>query len=155
MGVASQATDGTVRLEAYQVSDQGLDLFRSGNMLAPESPDMVNVAKPVVVEGKEVQEFAVEFLLTTVPITSHQGWLGVDFPIPSRNPVTDLHFKSYMAAGGDWLQLVSDFYLLMYLAKHGLDPVTDMPAFCGGVRAKSMADLEGYKFIVDAMAALH
>lgn len=155
---------GETSFEAYQISDQAVEMYEAGIFapVAEQKPNggRVTTTEDVLVEGKETRKIHTEFFLMNIPIKSaEEGKLRIKFPVENRElqPQGPGDVKGAVgpAGGGDELSYgkrLADFHLLLFLSSF-FDMNTDMPGLAGAVRdGKDDVD-EGYRLMIDAMAA--
>jgi len=156
------AEDGQTLFEAYQLSDQCIDMYKEDAFLplSEQKPNSgkVKLRDPAIVEGKEVTSVHTEFFLMNVPIRGHESWLKSSFPVENRDVTpqqhTDLSRVLNKYKSEPFYRRISDFHLLLYLSNL-LDIRTDMPGL--GSIIRDQRDLnemeEGFKLMIEAMAA--
>ncbi|KAJ1688580.1 hypothetical protein LUZ63_019970 [Rhynchospora breviuscula] len=147
-----------VHLEAFQMSDMCLKLFRDGLLQTdlPEDADprLSRVNKEVVVAGKDTKEVDNDFFLVPVKISDHQGPLQCTFPIENRiTTVTLRALKSHLdnSKNMPFVKRISDFHLLLLLSKF-LDVNSDVPALAECVKNQGTVP-EGYQLLIESLAA--
>ena len=142
-------------------------VFLSTNLQALEiGPDpgfcQVNATFTAIQEGKESKTVNNNFFLTVVPIVQHQSETFVSqFPrinrdLDDRAPSKD-EMKRQLGksgtAGWTFIDLLSDFNLLIYLTQY-LDIKADFPKICQSVVDRAVPLDDGYKIIIASMAGL-
>lgn len=156
---------GETSFEAYQISDQAVEMYEAG-IFAPLSEQKPNggrvlAVEDVLVEGKETRKIHTEFFLLNVPIRSaDSGKLRIRFPVENRElqPQGPSDVRAAVAANVDANKEVSygkrlaDFHLLLFLSSF-FDMGTDMPGLAGAVRDGTDEIEEGYRLMIDTMAA--
>mmetsp|Transcript_1017 Transcript_1017/g.2933 ORF Transcript_1017/g.2933 Transcript_1017/m.2933 type:complete len:485 (-) Transcript_1017:160-1614(-) len=157
------AEDGQTLFEAFQLSDQCLEMFRAGVILESglQKPNSgrVKMRDPVLVEGKETHSVHTEFFLINVPIRGHDGWLrNGAFPAANRE-LRGQHQRDLVEAlrsqrDKPFFEQLADFHLLVFLSAI-LDVYTDMPGLCALVRdRREPTELEaGYQLMLDAICS--
>lgn len=156
--------DGNVSFEAFQVSKQCMEMVAEEALTVGENPGFCYVSDTftAVQEGKESKTVENNFFLTVVPIVQHVSDTFVSqFPMANRDHDTRLQSHDEMkkqlsksgSAGWTFIDLLSDFNLLIYLCNY-LDLQTDIPAICQSVVDRTIPLDEGYKLIIASMAGL-
>uniref|UniRef100_A0A7S0T5S1 MPN domain-containing protein n=1 Tax=Erythrolobus madagascarensis TaxID=708628 RepID=A0A7S0T5S1_9RHOD len=155
------AEDGQTLFEAFQLSDQCLEMFRAGAFLEAEkqkpNSGRVKVRDAVFVEGKETHAVHTEFFLMNVPIRGHDSrFRSGAFPVANRElraqQQTDLVDALRAHNDKPFHEKLADFHLLVFLSAI-LDVHTDMPGLCALIRdRREPTELEaGYKLMLDAI----
>ncbi|GFR49916.1 hypothetical protein Agub_g12024 [Astrephomene gubernaculifera] len=158
-------TGPQVHFEAFQCSDLAVRLAREGwvvprdpvdgvsRMVNPKEPD---VKQPVMLNGKDADEVDNDFFLCPVRIMDHEGRLTTSFNVENRltpQGKTELREHLKRLSGRPYVERLSDFHLLLWLAKQpNLDP-HDMALLCEAVREHRPV-LEGYRVIIDSIAGI-
>ncbi|KAG2443114.1 hypothetical protein HYH02_009527 [Chlamydomonas schloesseri] len=163
--VEEPETGPQVHFEAFQCSDLAVRLVREGwvtprdpvdgvsRMVNPKEPE---VKDPVMINGKDAGEVDNDWFLCAVRIMDHEGRLLTSFPVENRltpQGKTELreHLKRHSSKG--YVGRLSDFHLLLWLAKQPhLDP-NDMALLCEAVKEQRPV-LEGYRVIIDSIAGI-
>lgn len=156
--------DGNASLEAFQVSKQCMEMVAEQAIESGENPGFCYVTDTftAIQEGKENNMVDNNFFLTVVPINQHSSEMLVnEFPNSNRDhdPRQQSHdeMKKQLSksgsAGWTFIDLLSDFNLLIYLSKY-LDMQTDIPKICRSVVDREIPLDEGYKLIIASMAGL-
>lgn len=156
--------DGNVSVEAFQVSQQCMAMVAEEALEIGPNPGFckVNDTFTAVQEGKESKTVENNFLLTVVPIVQHTSETFVSqFPkmnrdwddrTPSKDELKRQLSKSG-SSGWTFMDLLSDFNLLIYLSK-SLDVNADFPKICQSVVNRDVPLDDGYKIIIASMAGL-
>lgn len=124
--VLKPGEDGQVSFEAFQVSDQGVEMAAAGAFAQPEDPTSTSVDVDdkfeVIVEGKAAKEVPCEFFLAPVGISMMRFQLRHAFPRAARTgaPPSREELKTYLQAharGGAkaFSDGLADFNLLVFL----------------------------------------
>jgi nuclear protein localization family protein 4 len=154
----------TVSVEAFQVSQQCMAMVAEEALELDTNPRVcrVNHTFSAIQEGKESKTIDNNFFLTLVPIVQHTSELFVSkFPkanrdLDDRTPSHD-ELKRQLSksgtAGWTFIDLLSDFNLLIYLSKF-LDVNADFPKICQAVVDRSVPLDDGYKIIITSMAGV-
>jgi len=156
--------DGNVSFEAFQVSQQCMEMVVEEALMVGENPGFcyVNDTFTAIQEGKESKSLENNFFLTVVPIHQHSSDMFVsEFPKAnrdhdSRHQTHDEMKKQLQksgSAGWTFVDLLADFNLLIYLTKF-LDVETDIPKICESIVDRDVPLEEGYKLIIASMAGL-
>jgi len=158
------ADDGQTLFEAFQLSDQCLEMYRTGIFrdVEEQKPNSgrVKVRDAVLVEGKETFSVHTEFFLINVPIRGHDSWLRTSFPVENRElrpqQPTDLSVSMKKLSEAPFYKQISDYHLLLYLSNI-MDVHTDMPGLCSIVaQQRPPSDTEeGYRLMIEALASAH
>eukprot|EP00180_Rhodochaete_pulchella_P004083 Plantae.Rhodophyta-Rhodochaete_pulchella.ctg7525.p1 GENE.Plantae.Rhodophyta-Rhodochaete_pulchella.ctg7525~~Plantae.Rhodophyta-Rhodochaete_pulchella.ctg7525.p1 ORF type:complete len:324 (-),score=68.50 Plantae.Rhodophyta-Rhodochaete_pulchella.ctg7525:315-1238(-) len=158
--VVSLAEDNQTLFEAYQLSDQCIDMYKADVFLPAESQKpnsgRIKTKAEVYVEGKEVTSVHTEFFLMNIPIRDHDSWLRGSFPVENREirPQQPGDVKSTLAKASSmpFYRRISDFHLLLFLS-NTLDVATDMPGLLSAI--KEQRDLteaeEGYQVLLESL----
>lgn len=159
-----QAKDGTVGVEAFQVSQQCMAMVAEEALEIGTDPGVcvVHETFTAIQEGKESKTIDNNFFLTVVPIVQHTSEVFVSqFPrinrdLDDRAPSKD-EMKRQLSksgtAGWTFVDLVSDFNLLIYMTEF-LDIRADFPKICQSVKDREVPLDDGYKIIIASMAGL-
>lgn len=157
--------DGNVVVEAFQVSSQCMEMVAEEALDVGPNPGFcyVNETFTAIQEGKPSATVENNFFLTLVPINAYQSDMFVSmFPRANRafddRAQTHDEMKRQLSksgqAGWTFIDLLSDFALLLYLCKF-LDVKTDMPKICQSVKDRENVPLDdGYKIIITSMAGM-
>jgi nuclear protein localization protein 4 homolog len=152
---------GKTSFEAYQISDQAVEMYEAGIFapLAQQKPNggRVLTTEDVLVEDKETRKVHTEFFLANIPIKSaEEGKLRVKFPVENRDlqPQGPGDVRAAVAAAGDlpYGRRIADFHLLLFLSAF-FDMGTDMPGLAATVKDGKDEVAEGYRLMIDSMAA--
>lgn len=111
---------------------------------------------PIIVAGKDVGEVDADYFLVPVPIKDHQGPVGSTFPIENRFlPQGAAELKSHLqrTSARPYAERLSDFHLLLYIAKQPGLQVEDVAALVAAVAQKEPVP-EGYKIIIESIAGI-
>jgi nuclear protein localization family protein 4 len=156
--------DGDVSVEAFQVSQQCMAMVAEEALEVGLNPGFcnVNATFTAIQEGKGSKTVNNNFFLTVVPIIQHTSETFVSqFPkmnrdladrIPSHDELKRQLSKSG-SSGWSFIDLLSDFNLLIYLAKF-LDVNADFPKICCSVVDRTVPLDDGYKIIITSMAGM-
>jgi nuclear protein localization family protein 4 len=156
--------DGNVSVEAFQVSQQCMAMVAEEALEIGTDPSLctVNATFTAIQEGKESKTVDNNFFLAVVPIVQHTSEMFVSqFPkanrdLDDRTPSHD-ELKRQLSksgtAGWAFMDLLSDFNLLVYLAKF-LDVNADFPKICQSVVNREVPLDDGYKIIIASMAGV-
>ena len=140
--------DGVATVEAYQVTDQCVELATREQPAFSQSKTDPRVAKTradctFVVEKKEQRKATIEHFVSRVFDIARpfQSFLTSGFTIENRptDPQTSESMASYLRArrskGESFLVALSDLHFLLFLSNL-LDMATDMPILCSKVRVR-------------------
>lgn len=153
--------EGQASFEAFQVSDQCVDMFAAGALLEDESDPKscaIHDTFTAIVEAKAAKTVDNNFFLCVVPVTTHDSGLKSSFPklnregqMRSRQALKEQlqRFKSE-----PYVQRISDFQLLVFLTDF-LDAQTDIPAICQSIRNPEIPLDSGYPILIDSVAGNH
>lgn len=156
--------DGTVGVEAFQVSTQCMAMVAEEALEIGEDPKvcMVNKTFTAIQEGKPSPTVDNNFFITVVPIAQHTSpTLIAEFPranrdVDDRTPSSDEMRKQLQksgTAGWTFEDRLSDFNLLVYLSDL-LDVNADLPKICAAIQNKQPID-DGYKILIKSMAGMN
>ena len=156
--------DGNVIVEAFQVSLQCMEMVAEEALDIGPNPGFcyVNETFTAIQEGKPSPTVENNFFLTLVPIHGYQSDMFVtQFPFPNRpfddRQQTHDEMKRQLSksgqAGWTFIDLLSDFALLLYLCKF-LDVAQDLPKICYSVKDREVLLDDGYKIIISSMAGM-
>ena len=159
---------GTMQFEAFQVSDQAVELASQGAFEGGgRKADTVALGTPVIVEAAEVREAATAFFTVATAVTSHESRLGAaGFPPSHRaaEPVSRETLRRYVlqATGEPAVRQFADFHLLLYLVAGLGWALAEMPSICGPVAlyiagapaAETPAIPEGYLLMLNGVAGI-
>ncbi|KAA8494281.1 Nuclear protein localization protein 4-like [Porphyridium purpureum] len=154
------AADGSVMFEAYQLSDQCVEMYKAGVFLEEQKPNSgrVKTRDAVIVEGKETNSVHSEFFLISIPIRGHDSWLRCSFPVENRDlkPQGQDDVVRSVTKHKDvpFHEQLADYHQLLYLC-NVFDLHTDMPTICDiALKKREPSDTEhGYKLMFDALAS--
>uniref|UniRef100_A0A7S0Z2R2 Nuclear pore localisation protein NPL4 C-terminal domain-containing protein n=1 Tax=Hemiselmis tepida TaxID=464990 RepID=A0A7S0Z2R2_9CRYP len=154
-------TTGSVVFEAYQVSDLAQDMHKRGVIKAPAGSNKgyARTTENVLVERKDSQKVDTDFFLNTVPIKTHTsalfGGREGEFPVENRPGAVQNGFevKHILKCHEEmpFSHALRDFHMLIFLAKHTLDPVHDLPALCRAV-VSGEEPPAGHRSIIETLA---
>jgi len=158
--------DGVATVEAYQVTDQCVELAVRDEPAFSQSKTDPRVAKTradctFVVEKKEQRKATVEHFVSRVFDIARpfQSFITSGFAIENRptDPQTSERMASYLRArrskGESFLLAISDLHLLLFLSNL-LDMSTDMPILCSKVVARDTSDLDGFQMMINCYAGM-
>ncbi|TYZ61440.1 hypothetical protein PybrP1_011958 [[Pythium] brassicae (nom. inval.)] len=153
--------DGQASFEAFQVSDQCVEMFSAGALVEhEEDPKSCGIAATftALVEAKPAPTVDNNFFLCVVPVATHESGLKSDFPklnredsVRSRAALKE-QLQRYRSE--DFVQRISDFQLLVFLADF-LDPHSDIPAICQSIRNPHIPLDSGYPLLINSVAGNH
>jgi nuclear protein localization protein 4 homolog len=168
-----------VHFEAFQVSAQCVKLWEEGwfkigkngttntssSSSSSEEPSATIPVQnpkdpadksPIIVAGKDVSEVDADYFLVPVGIKDHEGPVGSTFPIENRFlPQGAAELKSHLqrTSARPYAERLSDFHLLLYIAKQPGLEVDDVAALVAAVANKEPVP-EGYKIITESIAGM-
>lgn len=120
------------------------------------NPKELKNKTPVILAGKDAGEVDSDFFLVPVAIKDHEGPLITMFAIENRLlPQGKSELKAHLQklSAKPYVERLSDFHLLCYLARQpGFEP-NDMAALVGAVARKDPVP-EGYTLIIDSLAGM-
>lgn len=161
----SPTADGTVTVEAFQVSQQCMAMVAEEALEVGEDDPhecVVNETFTAIQEGKASKTVENSFFLTVVPIVQHTSTtLIADFPrlnreLDTRTP-SSTEMKKQLAKSGTqgWTfeDRLGDFNLLVYLSTL-LDIDSDLPKICASVIDRNNPLEDGYKILIKSMAGM-
>eukprot|EP00320_Phaeocystis_rex_P019540 CAMPEP_0119075912 /NCGR_PEP_ID=MMETSP1178-20130426/83468_1 /TAXON_ID=33656 /ORGANISM="unid sp, Strain CCMP2000" /LENGTH=173 /DNA_ID=CAMNT_0007058167 /DNA_START=13 /DNA_END=534 /DNA_ORIENTATION=- len=158
--------DGVATMEAYQVTDQCVELASRDEPAFSQSKTDPRVAKTrsdccFVVEKKEQRKATVEHFVTRVFDIARpfQSFISSGFTIENRptDPQTSERMANYLrtrrSKGESFLLAISDFHFLLFLSNL-LDMSTDMPILCSKVVERDTSDLDGFQMMINCYAGM-
>ncbi|KAL3789588.1 hypothetical protein ACHAWO_009151 [Cyclotella atomus] len=157
--------DGMVSVDAFQVSLQCMEMVAEEALEVGPNPGFcyVNETFTAIQEGKPSATVENNFFLTVVPIHTYTSEMFVSmFPranraYDDRGGQTHEEMKRQLSksgqAGWTFIDLLSDFALLLYLCKF-LDVKSDMIKICESVKNRDIPLDDGYKIIISSMAGM-
>ncbi len=160
----AMAKDGTVAVEAFQVSQQCMAMVAEEALEIGPDPSVcqVNETFTAIQEGKPSKTVENSFFLTVVPIVQHTSEMFVaQFPrlnrdlddrTPSKEELKKQLSKSG-SAGWSFVDLLADFNLLIYLS-NSLDVHQDFPKICQSIVNREVPLDDGYKILIASVAGL-
>ena len=150
--------EGQASFEAFQVSDQCLDMFSAGALVQnPEKPEACSIRDTfsAIVEAKETHEVDNNFFLCVVPVLQHDSFLKVSFPkinregsIRTREKLSE-QLKRYKSE--PYIRRIADFEVLLFLSDF-LEPNTDIPIICQSIVNPDTPLDSGYQVLIDSVA---
>ncbi|EQC38258.1 hypothetical protein SDRG_04684 [Saprolegnia diclina VS20] len=148
--------EGQASFEAFQVSDQCLDMFSAGALLEDEANPAtcaIHDTFTAMVEMKAAKEVDNNFFLCVVPVSNHTSGLSSDFPPLHREGSyrTRQTLKNALRKGGAYVDRLKDFQLLVFLADY-LDVQTDIPVICQSILSPDVPLDSGYPVLIDSVA---
>ena len=159
------APDGTVSVEAFQVSQQCMAMVAEEALEVDERDPkvcVVNETFTAIQEGKESKTVENSFFLTVVPIVQHTSELFVaEFPhlnrdLDDRTPSNDemkRQLQKSGTAGWTFVDRLADFNLLLFLSQF-VDVDADLPKICAAIVDRSVPLDDGYKLIIKSLAGM-
>lgn len=152
---------GQASFEAFQVSDQCVEMFSAGALVEHEEDPKscgVHDTFTALVEAKPATSIDNNFFLCVVPVVTHESEMKCDFPKLNREGSfrTRAALKEQLQRyrSEEYVKRISDFQLLVFLADF-LDPLTDIPAICQSVRNPHIPLDSGYPLLIDSVAGNH
>eukprot|EP00879_Flechtneria_rotunda_P015340 GHRR01016036.1.p1 GENE.GHRR01016036.1~~GHRR01016036.1.p1 ORF type:complete len:378 (+),score=128.22 GHRR01016036.1:953-2086(+) len=157
---------GNVHFEAFQCSEQAVQLAKDGWFQQEQEPSGVSkmknpkepgVEQAIIVAGKDADSVDNDWFLCAMAIQDHTGPLLTSFPVENRlipQSASSLreHLKKHSTLQ-PYSARLADLHLLVWLAGQPNLDQADMLAITESVRYK--ADLlEGYKVIIDSIAGI-
>lgn len=160
--ITRNETTGAVVFEAYQLSDQCMDMYRRGVFAEPRKANRgyTNTTIDVLVERKNTRSVDNDFFLSTVAIKTHTYPLfdkrEAEFGVENRPGQTQnaLEVKHILKCHEKlpWSHRIRDYHMLLYLSRF-LDAVGDMPAICQAVVDGSPLS-DGHAALIDSLGQL-
>eukprot|EP00878_Enallax_costatus_P008492 GHUV01008876.1.p1 GENE.GHUV01008876.1~~GHUV01008876.1.p1 ORF type:complete len:370 (+),score=103.71 GHUV01008876.1:1393-2502(+) len=157
---------GNVHFEAFQCSEQAVQLCKDGWFLPPDgepsgvskmkNPKEPNLEEAIIVAGKDASEVDNDFFLVALPILDHQGPLMTSFPVENRlTPQSTVALRDHLKKHSSlpYSSRLADMHLLLWLAGQPNLDQTDLLAIAEAVKDKSEL-MEGYKVIIDSIAGV-
>eukprot|EP00004_Rigifila_ramosa_P006796 TRINITY_DN17719_c0_g1_i1.p1 TRINITY_DN17719_c0_g1~~TRINITY_DN17719_c0_g1_i1.p1 ORF type:complete len:474 (+),score=85.84 TRINITY_DN17719_c0_g1_i1:117-1424(+) len=167
----SLTEEGLVQFQAYQVSDQAVELVSDaaedgtlGLRVCPTDAGKVTTRKIAIVEKKEAAAVPCEFFLVNVAVHPEplpDSFFTVDgFPIENREAFPQLpeHAAKFVRAlqkteGRQWcLAAFRNFHFLLFLERTGVLTLnTDVPAACTAILTGDLTSLAGFELMIKAI----
>ena len=158
-----RGSDGTVSMEAFQVSQQCMAMVAEEALQIDVNPKVCRVHETftAIQEGKPSPTVENNFFLCVVPIVQHTSDTFIsDFPrlnreVDDRCPSHDALRRQLQASGSSgWTfeDRLADFNLLAYLSDY-LDVTADFPQICAAIANKQPLH-DGYKLILKSLAGM-
>ncbi|KAI9920708.1 hypothetical protein PsorP6_000049 [Peronosclerospora sorghi] len=149
---------GQASFEAFQVSDQCVDMFAAGALLESEQNPKacsINETFTALVEAKPTTEVDNNFFLCVVPVVPHDSPLRCEFPKMNREGshpnLAALKAQLQKYRSEPYAKRISDFQLLVFLSNF-LDIQTDIISICQAVRDQNNPLDSGYSILIDSVA---
>ena len=160
----SPGKDGTVSVEAFQVSQQCMAMVAEEALEIGPDPKVcvVNETFTAIQEGKPSKTVENDFFLCVVPIVQHTSeTFCAEFPRCNRDldvrtqshDEMKRHLSKSGTAGWTFVDRLADFNLLIYLSKY-LDVNSDFPQICASIVDRSIPLDDGYKILIKSMAGM-
>ncbi|KAL4177662.1 hypothetical protein KRP22_002592 [Phytophthora ramorum] len=150
--------EGQASFEAFQVSDQCVEMFAAGVLAENEQNPKacaVNDTFTVLVEAKPAKEVDNNFFLCVVPVLPLESTLRCEFPKLNREGSyrnrAALKTQLQKYRNEPYAKRLSDFQLLVFLSDF-LDVQTDIPVICQAVRDPNVPLDSGYPILIDSVA---
>ena len=162
--LSENSENKNISFEAFQMSLQCMEMVAEGAIEIGPDPKLcqVNETFTALQESKESKTVENDFFLTVVPIVQHSSTIFVhQFPKANRDFLGQIQNADQMkqqlsksgSQGWDFIDLLSDFHLLLYLMKF-LNQEEDMPNICKSVIDRDVPLANGYKIIISSMAGM-
>ena len=157
--------EGVATVEAYQMTDQSVELAARENHPFKQAKTDPRVAKTVsddlcfVVEKKEVRKAAYQHFIARVydVVRPFSSFLGSAFTVENRpsDPQSAERMASYLRSrrADPFLKTVSDLHFLIFLSNF-LDMQSDLPILCSKVLEGKGDELEGFQMMINCYAGL-
>eukprot|EP01102_Stenamoeba_stenopodia_P021774 TRINITY_DN8870_c0_g1_i1.p1 TRINITY_DN8870_c0_g1~~TRINITY_DN8870_c0_g1_i1.p1 ORF type:complete len:428 (+),score=105.28 TRINITY_DN8870_c0_g1_i1:111-1394(+) len=133
----SLGEEGATQFEAFQISDQFIELYDDEHFLPPEEPKFVKFKEPVFVGPKETTNVESDFFLTPISIKDHAGELTKGFPVENRQlPQDQAALKRFLSERKNkaYVERIADFHLLYFLTQ--FLGITEVQPLAEAVRTK-------------------
>lgn len=150
--------EGQASFEAFQVSDQCLEMFGAGALVENESDPKtcaIHDTFTALVEAKEAKTVDNNFFLCVVPVSTHDSGMKSAFPKLHRegNFRTRAALKEQLRKYSNeaFVKRISDFQLLIFLSDF-LDAKTDIPSICESVKNPDVPLDSGYELLINSVA---
>ncbi|KAG7395783.1 Nuclear protein localization protein 4 [Phytophthora boehmeriae] len=150
--------EGQASFEAFQVSDQCVEMFAAGALEEnEENPKSCGVSGTftALVEAKPAKEVDNNFFLCVVPVVPHESALRCEFPKLNREGSyrnrAALKTQLQKYRNEPYVKRINDFQLLVFLSEF-LDVKTDIPVICQAVRDPNVPLDSGYPILIDSVA---
>ena len=159
----SEDEDGVRTFEAFQMSLQCMEMVAEGALEVGNDPKVchINETYTAIQESKASKTVENDFFLTLVPIVQHVSKTFVyQFPKANREDLGQIQNADAMkkqlsksgSQGWDFIDLLSDFHLLLYLTKFLNED--DIPKICKSIVDREIPLPSGYKIIIASMAGM-
>lgn len=154
--------EGQTTFEAFQVSDQCLEMFSAGALEEDTETPMetkVQETYTAIVEGRPAKKIDNNFFLMVVPVVQHDGiFKSAEFPhlnregaIRTRDSLKEqLTQRQILPKFAD---RIADFQMLIFLADF-LDLRTDIPSICQSILHEAIPVDEGFQVIINSFAGI-
>ena len=149
-----------INAEAYQVSDQGVELYARHNLDydggIAVSPTALRLRRCVVSEKRDTKALDVAWLIVPVPVVAHASTLfrTAHFPAPARpgTRITGSHVLAHLRDARDRAaNPFADFDFLLYVATlPAFSRDTDLPVMCASLTTHR--DVSGYIEMLTVLA---
>lgn len=149
-----------VDAEAYQVSDQAVELYARHNLDydggVAASPTALRLRRCVVAEKRDTRALDVAWLIVPVPVVAQPSTLfsGAAFPAPARpgERITGSHVAAHLRdARAHGTNPFADFDFLLYVATlPAFSRDTDLPVMCASLTSRR--DVSGYVEMLNVLA---
>eukprot|EP00882_Tetradesmus_deserticola_P019503 GHRQ01020994.1.p1 GENE.GHRQ01020994.1~~GHRQ01020994.1.p1 ORF type:complete len:182 (+),score=78.20 GHRQ01020994.1:3-548(+) len=156
---------GNVHFEAFQCSEQAVQLYKDGWFVPETEPSGVskmqnpkepNVEQAVIVASKDADSVDNDWFLCACAILDHAGPLLTSFPVENRLiPQSASSLRDHLRKHSSlpYSSRLADLHLLLWLAGQPNLDQGDMLAVAEAVRDKAEL-MEGYKVIIDSIAGV-
>lgn len=154
---------GQASFEAFQLSDQCVEMFAAGALVEDEAnPKVCAVPETftALVEMKPAPEVDNNFFLCVVPVVTQDSGFKSDFPKLNREGDAGRRSRGALQTqlnkyrNEEYAARIRDFQLLVFLADF-LDIDADMPAICQAVSDPETPLDSGYQLLIDSVAGSH
>mmetsp|Transcript_20880 Transcript_20880/g.61785 ORF Transcript_20880/g.61785 Transcript_20880/m.61785 type:complete len:439 (-) Transcript_20880:434-1750(-) len=159
--VEGEAIEGVATVEAYQMTDQCVDLVRrKAFKQSSTDPRCAKTVEPdcfFIMEQKESRKATAEHFVTRIHDMSraYSSPLQVGFPVENRpaTPQSQQALRDHLVRrrGEPFHLVAADFHFLLFAANL-LDMKTDMPVFCQAVAEGDSSQLEGFRLMLNTFA---
>jgi len=149
--------DGLVNFEAYQVSEQCVQLLKDDILVSSGNEKFINTRRPVEVEKKDTKEVDCSLFIITTAIVERESPFNLNFSVENRPGINSEQdfVKTMRNHKTPFSQRIKDFHFLLFITNF-LNIQTDMPVLCEAINNpnESRQQLEVYEQLLLTYAGL-
>ncbi|KAJ6247187.1 nuclear protein localization 4 [Anaeramoeba flamelloides] len=149
--VACPRKSGKAQFEAFQVSDQTVQLMQQKSVRLSSRGYTLDFFQSVIVEKDKKLSAGSYFFMITIPIIIHKSPLKISFFVENRGPWNRGDLNVYLMTNKEksWEEKLSDPHLLLFLAKMEIFSMrTDFPKLCSQIKNKEKIT-SGFTFLLE------